>query len=240
MNTNKIEFDTVLDDKPLKVTVRKPSVAAREKAKLVDARAFREAVEAGAFRKNQLKSPHSAEQVQQILELQDRLAKNGRKVPDEKGKVRDKGVTKAQAQEAAVQMRFDRFQLRQLNSGWVEDESRTAESIARNAAFDYLVSACSLKENGDPVFESVDDYKERSNRGEKIADECAIRFALLDQGMDPDWEKNLPEVKYLESVKYFQDAAPEAEEVFDLQEEPAETPAAPPEPTPTPPETPNP
>lgn len=228
---NKIEFESTLDDAKLTVTVRKPSVQAREKAKLVDAKAFREAVEAGAFRRNQLKLTESPEQIQEMMKLQEQIAANARKVPDAQGKVKDKGVSKEEAKKAAFQMHLDRMMLQQLSAERIDAESRTAESIARNASFDYLVSACCFKPDGSLLFQSVDDYKERNNRDEAIASECAMNFALLDQGMSPDWRKDLPEVKYLEQIKFFKDDEPVAEELFELADDTTEPlPSSTPEP----------
>ena len=221
---NKIEFDSTLDDKPIKVTVRKPGVATRDKAKLVSAKAFREAVEAGAFRRRQLAAAVNPEQAARVREVREQLATDARKVPDEKGKVREKGVTADEAKAAAVRMRINRMLLQSLTAEEVSDDSLTAEAIAENAGFDYLVSACCTDPAGKNVFSSLDDYRERANRDEEIANKSASSFAYLDRGIDPEWEKSLPEVKYLESIHFFDGAAAPEEETFDL----AEVPAAPP------------
>lgn len=220
------EFETTLDGKPVKVLVRKPTVSARERSRLAEARAFREACEAGAFRRSQLealaaKSPSDAARL--AREARERIEANLRKIPDERGRLREKGVTREQARDAAVQVRIDRIRLQALSAERADEDAKTADAIASNAGFDVLVSLCAVFADGDrqgePVFESVEDYKERNNRNEDVAVRAATALAYLNNDLDPDWEKKLPEYRYLESVDYFRDEKEAEPELFGFADE---------------------
>lgn len=88
-----------------------------------------------------------------------------------------------------------RVELRTLLARKTATENNSVESQAENARFNYFVSVCTVyNETGEPVFSSLDDYL---GRDEDWAFECATRMSSMLYNLDPDFEKNLPENKFL-------------------------------------------
>jgi hypothetical protein len=103
--------------------------------------------------------------------------------------------TVSMGKEMAIKMRRLRIDLRELMSEKISLEENTAESISENAKFDYLVSECTKYENGDRVYKSLDDYNSKSSN--EIAIAAASKLAQMLFALDEDFEKNLPENKWL-------------------------------------------
>ena len=64
----------------------------------------------------------------------------------------------------------------------IQLEENTAESIADNAKFDYLVAFCTHHENGEKVYKNIDDYNLKSS--DSISFMAAAKLAE----MIKDWE----------------------------------------------------
>ena len=78
-------------------------------------------------------------------------------------------------------------------------DSHTAEGQADNARFNYLVSACVVyKDSKKKYFKDYEDYLNRSS--ELVAIYGAQKLASMMYGLDSDFEKKLPENKFL--IKY--------------------------------------
>ena len=104
--------------------------------------------------------------------------------------------TVTMGKDMAIKMRRLRLDLRDLMSEKLALEENTAESIAENAKFDYLVSECVKYENGERVYKSLDDYNSKSS--DEIAVAAATKLAQVLFALDSDFEKNLPENKWLD------------------------------------------
>jgi len=121
----------------------------------------------------------------QILEKERLLAKGG--------------ISLKQARSIAVQMKNLRLKLRDLISVKTELDTHTAEGQADNARFNYLVSQCVVyKDTKKPYFSSYEDYLNRNT--ELVAILGAQKLASIMYGLDSDFEKKLPENKFL--IKY--------------------------------------
>jgi hypothetical protein len=224
------EFETKVDGKVVKVLVKRPDAATRQKGDLVRAKALKEAVQAGAmFRENliniKIAQGTSGEatdpQQDEIRKVRQRLHENSKKVPDENGKTAVSGVTAGAAKEASISMRIDRALLNMLLQPQIESESSTAEALADNQQFNYLVAACTKNsETGTPIFKDVEDYLARQDRDEEVALKAASYFAYVWRGLDPDFEKELPENKYLTKVGFFVDGDKGEAQGFDLLPDP--------------------
>lgn len=96
-----------------------------------------------------------------------------------------------------------RSEMRQLIAQKTIIENNSVQSQAENARFNYLVSVCSVyNETGDRVFSSLEDYLEKD---EDWSYECASQMSNLLYNLDPDFEKNLPENKFLKRFGYVND-----------------------------------
>lgn len=109
------------------------------------------------------------------------------------------GISLKQAKSIAVTMKKLREQLRDLISVKSNLDTHTAEGQADNARFNYLVSSCVVyKDSKKPFFASYENYLNRSS--ELVALLGAQKLASIMYGLDSDYEKKLPENKFL--IKY--------------------------------------
>jgi len=109
----------------------------------------------------------------------------------------------SEAKELAIQMRIARMELRDLIAEKMSLEQNTAEALADNAKFDYLVSRCTYNSNGQPVYSSLDDYNERAD--DELAIAAATAMAETLYSLDKDFESKLPENKFLIDQKLVND-----------------------------------
>lgn len=202
----KIRFETTTPDgKPVTLEVRRPNLAIQQKAQLAYAKAYADLVSGGALlrqrlvdvmRKQNLWDDAKEAEAQAIGE---RMRSASRKVPDENGKTLEKGVTKAEARAAAIELRRARGELARLLAERNAMEANTAERLAEDARFNFYVAHCTVyAESGKPYFTSVDDYLNRSEETDAFA--AADHFGRLYYDVDPDFEKKLPENAFL--LKY--------------------------------------
>ncbi len=103
--------------------------------------------------------------------------------------------TVSDGRNVAIEIRKLRNELRDLMGERISLEENTAESISDNAKFDYLVSECTKHENGDRVYESLEDYNSKS--ADEIALAAAGKLAQILYSLDDNFENNLPENKWL-------------------------------------------
>jgi len=102
-------------------------------------------------------------------------------------------------QKKAVEIRRKRVELRDIIMSRVSQEENTAEALADNARFDYLVAGCTFYEGGEKVYKDVEDYNERS--ADILANTAAQELASLMYSLDNNFEANLPENKWLVNHK---------------------------------------
>ena len=82
-------------------------------------------------------------------------------------------------------------------------EENTAEALADNARFDFLVANCTFKEAGEKVYKDIVDYNSKSS--DEIAFSAASALAEILYALDSDFEKNLPENRWLKSKSMVDD-----------------------------------
>jgi len=134
---------------------------------------------------NEDKEKEQTEIIRRISEIETDLYVGG------DGKKRTVSIGK----DMAIEMRKLRIELRSLMGEKISLEENTAEAIAENAKFDYLVSECTKYENGERVYESLDAYNSQSS--DEIAVAAATKLAQVLFALDENFEKNLPENKWL-------------------------------------------
>lgn len=95
----------------------------------------------------------------------------------------------------ALEIRELRLQLRDLISQKIALEENTAEAIADNAKFDYLVALCTYHETGEKVYKNIDDYT--SKAADTVSFMAAAKLAEMMYSLDENYEKKLPENVWL-------------------------------------------
>lgn len=118
-------------------------------------------------------------------------------------KGRSAKVKAAEGKKIAIQMRILRLRLRELVSERISLENNTAESLADNAKFDFLVSACTYHENGQKVYNSLEDYTNASDS--EVAFSAATALASMLYNLDQGFESRLPENKFLKMFGFCDD-----------------------------------
>ena len=194
-------------EKTVKIVVKRPQSAVMSQAQRVSAKAWTDCVRDGIMTKKEL-SKFMKEQgiwdkgkdVEQDKISADIIAL------EKKLYVGDSKNAKVKASEAkniAIEMRKKRNELRELIADKMALEQNTAEAISDNARFEFLVASCAFYENGNKVYNSIDEYTEQSDS--EIAFAAATALAQMMYSIDKDFEANLPENKFLKQYHFVND-----------------------------------
>lgn len=203
MSNKKKEVEVKFEDKgkaSIKIYVEKPNNDVVKRADRCRAKAWNECIMDGIVTKKELstlmkqrgiwseKKEDEQEQIStQINELEQKLYL-------ECGKRESK---KEEGKKLAIDIRKKRNQLRELISQKMSLEENTAEALADNSRFDFLVAHCTFHQNGEKVYKDIDDYNSKS--ADEIAFAAASELAAMMYSIDSDFEKNLPENKWLKN-----------------------------------------
>lgn len=190
----------------VKIVVKKPTNVTISQAQRVRAKAWTDCVRDGIMTKKELhkfmesngiwddeKDNKQKRIVEEISRLEKELYVSGKG-----GKLKT-----SEGKNIAVEMRRKRAELREHIGEKMSLEQNTAESLADNAQFDFLVANCTYYENGQKVYSDVDDYSTKSDS--EIAFAAASALAQMMYAIDKDFEANLPENKFLKMFKFVND-----------------------------------
>lgn len=131
-------------------------------------------------------------------EKEDKLTKLGEEVRGLYRKLARGGIKKSEGKDIAIKIIKLKKQQLELLSDSRQLDQYTMESQVENANFDYLVSVCLLDEEGEKVFDSVEEYKENADSVEIYS--AVEKFASILYNIDSYSEKDEPEWKFL--IKY--------------------------------------
>jgi hypothetical protein len=199
MNLDNFKF--FVDGSEQDFTIKSPSLADQREAQKVYNQAFSDAVKSGCIVRARLDDLLKEQGLwddnkqvkfntlqQQILDSEKSLAKGG--------------ISLKNAKEIAIKMKGLRDDLRELISVRTNLDNHTAEGQADNARFNYLISSCLVySSNKDKkYFKNYEDYLSRA--AEPIAIKAAQVLANMLYGLDNDYEKKLPENKFLIKYKF--------------------------------------
>lgn len=205
--SEKRTFTAKVDDKDITLDVRKPSNKVSQEAHLVYAKAFKDAATKGGAILRQKVMDILREQGVWDDAKQRRFDELTRRINDAELKLKKKGaagLTKAKARDIALDVRRLRAERRMMDSERARLDNVTAEGIAEQARFNFLVSQCTVNpDTGSPYFKSHEEFLEREE--DPVAIKAATEFAFLHYGVDPDFEKSLPENKFLRDYGYAND-----------------------------------
>jgi len=203
MNKEKV-IEVDVDGNKVKLLVKKPSNVVLSQAQRIGAKAWTDCVRDGIMTKKELekfmkeqgiwddgKDKEQKALIEEIASLEKRLF------------IGSQGHTKLKASEGkeiAIKMRMKRAELRDLIAERISLEQNTAESISDNARFDYLVANCAFYENGQKVYNSLEEYQSRADV--EPAFTIASTLAGMMYSVDKDFEAKLPENKFLKMFNY--------------------------------------
>jgi hypothetical protein len=184
-------------------TIRSPSLADQREAQKVYNQAFSDAVKSGCIVRARLDDLlreqglwDETKQIkfntlqQEILDSEKSLAKGG--------------ISLKSAKETAIRMKGLREEMRDLISVRTNLDNHTAEGQADNARFNYLIaSSLVYSSNKEKYFKSYEEYLSKAS--EPVAIKAAQVLANMLYGLDNDYEKKLPENKFLIKYKFVDD-----------------------------------
>lgn len=101
----------------------------------------------------------------------------------------------SEGREIAIQIRRKRSELRELITERINLEENTADNLADNARFDFLVANCTFYKDGTRVYKDFDEYNNKS--ADEIAFAAANLLGKMLYNLDNNFEKSLPENKFL-------------------------------------------
>lgn len=197
-------FKMFVDGQDQEFTIKSPSLSDQRESQKVYNQAFSDAVKSGCIVRARLddllKEQGLWDDSKQIKfnTIQQELLDN------EKILARG-GISLKMAKEIAIKMKTLRDDLRELISVRTNLDNHTAEGQADNARFNYLISACLVYSvNKDKkYFKDYSEYLARAS--EPIAIKGAQVLANMLYGLDNDYEKKLPENKFLVKYKFVDD-----------------------------------
>lgn len=134
------------------------------------------------------KEQREAEITMDIVRLEKELYRGG----DKKGRKKPK---LSEGRDLAIKIRQLRIELRDLIADRLALEENSAENLADNARFDYLVAHSTFYSDTRKVYKDFDDYNSRS--ADELAFAAAQILAEMVYNIDAGFEKNLPENVFL-------------------------------------------
>ena len=197
-------FKMFVEGKEEDFTIKSPSLADQREAQKVYNQAFSDAVKSGCIVRARLDDLLKEQGLwdetkqlkfntiqQQLLDYERSLSKGG--------------ISLKAAKDIAIKMKVLREELRELISVRTNLDNHTAEGQADNARFNYLISASLVYSNNKDkkYFQDYADYLRRAS--EPIAIKAAQVLANMLYGLDNDYEKKLPENKFLVKYKFVDD-----------------------------------
>jgi len=181
------------------VYLQLPDSKENKEAQLAYNTAFREALQSGAVLRQKL---NQVMQEQGVWDDEKEAEYNGvlQAISDGEKALGKGGISLSEARGVALSIRKSRTEFRGLIAERSSMDGNTAEGQADNERFSHLVYTCILDEKGERLFTSKEEYEENST--EPYVLEVAGQLAEKLYGLDPDYEQNLTENKFLKDYKF--------------------------------------
>ena len=185
---------------PVTVLVRQPSPKEYRDSQVAYNKAFREALDSGALLRHKL-TDYMKEQGLWDDEKQKQNDKYIDEISDREEHLRAGGIPLSEAKEIAMGMRALREDFRILLAERNMLDGNSAEGQADNARFNALVCLCILDSNTkNPYFVDQKAYDSQADQPWVI--EAASELANMLYGLDPNYDNNLQENKFLKEFKF--------------------------------------
>jgi len=188
-----------LDGNDKVVYLQLPNSETNKEAQLAYNRAFRDALQSGAILRQKL---NKVMEEQGIWDQEKEQQYNAilEKINEGEKKLSKGGISLSEARSLAIEMRINRSEFRSLIAERNSMDGNTAEGQADNERFSHLLYLCLKNNEGKKLFKTKEDYDNSAALPYVI--EAAGELAEKLYGLDPDYEKNLPENKFLQAYKF--------------------------------------
>ena len=196
-------FTINVDDKDKEFLIQTPSLEQQREAQKVYNQAFTDAIKSKSVVRAKL-DDLLKDQGLWDDEKQAQFDTLQKEISDGEKRLAKGGFGLKEARTLAVKMRQLRDDMRDLISVRTSLDNHSAEGQADNARFNYLVSVCVVyNDSKQPYFSSMEDYLNRST--DPVGLLGAQNLANIMYGLDNDYERNLPENKFLQKYKFVDD-----------------------------------
>lgn len=196
-------FIVKIEDKDVEFLVRSPSLNDQREAQKIYNQAFTDAIKSKSVVRAKL-DDLLEDQGLWNDEKQAKFTTLQRELADGEKRLAKGGFGINEAKDLAIRMKAIRDEIRDLISVRTSLDNHSAEGQADNARFNYLVSACVVyNSTKEPYFRNMEDYLNRAT--EQVALLGAQNLANMLYGLDNDYEKNLPENKFLKKYRFVDD-----------------------------------
>lgn len=193
-------YNAIVDDQEREIMVRLPDIHEQRDGQKEYNRAWTDAVKSGALLRSKLED-FMKEQNLWDDEKEREFANLGREINNKELALAKGGIKLSDARKIAIELRELRSELRNLVAKRMELDVHTAEGQADNARFNYWVSKCLVyNDTKKPVFSSIEEYLRESNKGYAVTG--ASKLAELLYNLDPNFENDLEENKFLREYKF--------------------------------------
>lgn len=196
-------FKTKINDEEHELCVKKPSYLINEKADMMRSKKFRELIQNGCLLKVEVdkvakeRGVWSETTEKEIVQL-------NKQIDELRNKLQKGGIRLVEGEKISLEIMKIRNQILSLNGEKNSLDNNTAEALADNYRFDFMVSECSFyNDSGKRVFETFDDYL--LNKDESHAYDCANNFAKLVYNITDgliDVLSDMPEYKFMVKYKF--------------------------------------
>ena len=187
----------------VKFSINTPGAEEIKKSQIVYNKAFKQALDDGALLRQKLtaymrdqnlwddtKQKQYDDLLEQIGEMEEALQRGG--------------IRLTTAREMALDLRKKREDFRALIAERNSLDAASAEGQADNARFEELVRLCTINpENNQRYFSSESEYNASANQPWVVV--AAEKLGNAMYGLDPNYEKNLEENKFLKEFKFVND-----------------------------------
>ena len=192
---NDTKFKVFVGGEEVEFEIKEASLEDQRESQKVYNQAFSDAIKSGCIVRGRLEQLLKDQNL--WSEDKDReLAALQTKVSNQDKILAKGGISLKQAKNIAMNMRDLRDEMKVLVSSKTNLDSHTAEGQADNARFNYLVSVCVVyTDTKKPYFNTYLEYLNNSSSDVGVVG--ANKLASIMYGLDSDYEKKLPENKFL-------------------------------------------
>jgi hypothetical protein len=203
---NKLAFDSQdKDKKAVKLCVKRPDTKQSTELEKVWNKAYQEAIANGALISKKIEGVARSQGVWSD-ELEEKVKQLDAEIKAKVLALLKGGMTKSAGKALAKKIAELRGEKRDILSGLDEITANTAERKAQNIQFNHLVALCTLwaegPNEGKPYFENYQNYIERFTAEEQAAFDAGRYMGFLIHNLDPNFELNLPENRFLVEHKF--------------------------------------
>jgi len=193
-------FTGIVDGNTVEFMIQEPTLHQQRESQKVYNQAFSDAVNSGSIVRARL-DDLLTEQGLWDDQKEAKFAALQTSINDKEQSLAKGGISLSQAKSIALDIRKLRLEMRELISIKTNLDTHTAEGQADNAKFNYLVSRCLVYKNSKKTyFATYEDYLNRSS--DIIGVMGAQKLAAMMYGLDSEFEKKLPENKFLIDYKF--------------------------------------